>query len=472
MKKYEIGVIGGGPGGYHAALAAARQGNSVLLIEKNKPGGVCLYEGCIPTKSFIHSVRDYDDADKSICNIIDNIRFDYEQAKLKKERDVARLKSGLLMQLKTAGVEIVNEKGTIIRTDSDGVFLQAGNQEIKVGSVIIATGSDIFVPDIIGLKECLATSNRVFDSTSMLDQFPDIEELIILGAGVIGLEFASIYSHLGKKIVIIEKEKDFLPQLTDCLKNEYMRCIKRKGVTLLLAHDTEQVSCANDKIVVSVIDRERNDIKKDLQADGLLVATGRKPVLDFGDIDDLGIILNCGHISTDLNGQTSVEHVYACGDVADKGMLAYTAALEGERAVSKIIGRDICQGQEPIPYVIFSNPEVAYVGESEQSCMAKGIPFKVVKCSMNYSSMYSIENDKENGSFCIVYHENTKRLLGCHVIGNGSSEIIGTLQSYVKMGMSLEDIMNIPIVHPSKLEVIREAIANYVEIRKKGRGHV
>lgn len=459
---YEIGIIGGGPAGYHAALEAARCGMSVVLIEEKKPGGVCLFDGCIPTKSLVTSTKAYYHLLKNNTIKADSITFDWDLARAKKEKDIKKLAAGLQMQLKQQNVPIIEAKGYISDVTDQGVIILAGEEKIEVKNVILATGSENVVPPIEGMQE-LYSKGYAYDSTTLLNTCKPFQKLIVIGAGVIGLELASIYANTGAEVVILEREANFLPFLDDSVKAEYVQSLKRKGIQILLSQEVTKAEYLENVIIESksLLDGSYESF----EADAVLIAAGRRTVLSGCSqelMEKLGVRVERGHIVTDQAGMTGNPHIFACGDVADKNMLAYTAGMEGENAVrfikARSEGKEYISDVSAVPSVIFSNPEAAFVGLTEAMCKAQEIPYQITKCSMNYSSLFAIENERENGAFELIYHKDNLKILGCHMIGNGASEVIGTVQSYIAEGKTISDITRMPILHPSKLEVIKEAI--------------
>lgn len=460
---YEIGIIGGGPAGYHAALEAARCGMSVVLIEQKKPGGVCLFDGCIPTKSLVTSTKEYFHLGRNSAIHAENVSFDWQAAAAKKEKDIKKLAAGLMMQLKLRQVPIVTATGVLTRVEDEYLTIQADEEELQVQNVILATGSENVMPPIEGLTEALA-SGDAFDSTSLLKACRPSKKLVVIGAGVIGLEIASIYANTGTEVVILEKEADFLPSLDESVKQEYMQSLKRKGIQIQLSCEVTKVE-KKDTLQIYAKSLHEETKEQILETDMLLVATGRRTVLSGCSrelMSRLGIGTDRGHIVTDENGMTAHPHIFACGDVADKNMLAYTAGLEGERAVRFIMAREKKQEMSEetgaVPAVVFSNPEVAWIGKTQAQCLQEGIPYQKTSCTMNYSSLFAIENERENGAFTLIFHKENLKILGCHMVGNGASEVINTVQAYISEGKTILDIVRMPMMHPSRLEVIREAI--------------
>lgn len=452
--QYELGIIGAGPAGYHAALEAAKHGMSVVLFERDEPGGVCLFQGCIPTKSLVSSSKEYFHLTRSAVIKAGETAYDWEAAGKKKEKDVKKLAAGLNVQLKKAGVPVIKAAAGILRADDSGVAVGAAGQQYTVRDLILATGSYNVVPPIEGIREAL-DAGTALDSTGILAKCEPIPCLTVIGAGVIGLELASIYANAGSKVTVLEREDTFLPGLDDTVKTEYVQSLKRKGILIKTGQQTEAVQMqANGSLAVRAAEQ--------YIADRVLVAAGRKGCTENIGLENApGIQVKNGFIETDDHHMTGCAHIYACGDVCGKEMLAYTAGMAGRQIVRRLCHKTAGTG-DCVPHVVFTNPEAAYIGMTEADCMEKKIPCKTVSCSMNYSSLFAVENERENGAFKLIYGSDL-RILGCHVAGNGASGIIGTLQAYMAAGMTLLEIEELPVPHPSHLEIIKEAIGQTEE---------
>lgn len=462
--QYELGIIGAGPAGYHAALEASKCGMSVVVFEQGEAGGVCLFRGCIPTKSLVGATKEFYRLSGSSAVKTQGAVFDWEAARQKKEKDVKKLAAGLAMQLKQAKVMIIRACAEILAADDMGVTVGAGGASYRVRDVIIATGSYNVVPPVEGLSEAF-DAGVALDSTSVLDACAPIENLLVIGAGVAGLEIASIYANTGSKVTVLEREKSFLAGLDDTVKAEYIQSLKRKGIIIKPGQQVGSVrvcgtGAAGKSVVVTAADME-NGVAGEYAADKVLVAAGRKGCTDNIGLGNVPAVqVRNGFIVTDGHHRTGCAHIYACGDVCGKEQLAYTAGLAAERIVHVLCKNDADfapDTEECVPCVIFTNPEAAYIGMTEADCIEKGIPYKTACCSMNYSSLFAVENERENGAFKLICDEG-KHILGCHIIGNGASGIIGTVQAYATAGMTLDRIAGLPIVHPSHLEIIKECI--------------
>lgn len=468
--QYELGIIGAGPAGYHAALEAAKYGVSAVLFESREPGGVCLFEGCIPTKSLVSTSKDYFRLSKSKVVKADTILYDWEAARQKKERDVKKLAAGLNMQLKQASIPIVKAAARLHKADDTGITIAADGQAYKVQDVILATGSHNVLPPIEGLQEAF-DARAAFDSTAILDECAGIGQLLVIGAGVIGLEIASIYANTGSDVTILEREDSFLPGLDDAAKAEYVQSLKRKGIAIKTGQQVRSVRILQTQmgdlgITVMAADG-KNGVEETYMADRVLVATGRKGCTDHIGLENVPAIqVKDGFIVTDEQHRTGCAHIYACGDVCGREQLAYTAGLAGEQVVRQISHH--CRvrendGKDCVPHVVFTNPEAAYIGMTETACIESGISYRSADCSMNYSSLFAVENERETGAFKLLCDEGL-HILGCHIVGNGASDLIGTIQAYMEAGVTLSEIERQPVLHPSHMEIVKECIRKFGQL--------
>lgn len=460
--QYELGIIGAGPAGYHAALKAAEEGMSVVLFERGEPGGICLFEGCIPTKSLVTASKDYFRLSKSTVVKSEKTVYDWEAARQKKEKDVKKLAAGLNMQLRNAKIPVIKASAKLKEADETGVVIDADGELYYVRDVMIATGSCNVVPPIEGIKEALDVQ-AALDSTAVLRDCPPITQFLVIGAGVIGLELASIYANTGSEVTVLEREETFLTGLDETVKAEYIQTLKRKGIHILPAQQVEcvkmmQTAAGQNQVIVKAVDR-KSGAEKEYTAERILVAAGRTGCTENIGLEHVPQVkVRNGFIETDERHMTGCAHVYACGDVCGKELLAYTAGLAGEQLVKQLRhGFDTAGRQDFVPQVVFTNPEAAYIGVTEDFCMENGISYRQACCSMNYSSLFAVENERENGAFKLIC-DNEMRILGCHIIGNGAAGIIGTIQAYMTAGLTLPEIISLPIIHPSHLEIIKECI--------------
>lgn len=452
---YDLIALGGGPAGYLAAERAGQAGFSVLLIEKRFIGGVCLNEGCIPSKALLYSAKLFDNAKNGekygvFCK---DIKLDHKIALERKNKVVKTLVSGIKSKLKSSLVTTVENFGEITGKSPACYDVKAGNEIFTGKRLLIATGSMPIIPPIPGLEEGI-NRGQVLTNKEILaiDTIPD--SLVIIGGGIIGLEMASYFNSAGSKVTVIEM-LDHIAGNTDFEISEILlKNYQKKGIDF---HLNSKVIEIKDKQVVY----EEMGEKKNLSCGKILLSIGRKPVIDGFGLENIGLEIEKGRIKTDEHGLTNLPELYAAGDVNGYSMLAHTAYREAEVCVNRMIGRKDFMRYEAIPSVIYTNPEVACVGETEASAGEKGIDFESVKISMRYSGRYVAENEGGDGICKILIDKKYRRLIGLHMIGNYSSEIIYGAGTMIEMEMRVEDIKELVFPHPTVSEIIREGIFEF-----------
>ncbi len=449
---YDVIVIGAGPGGYLAAERLGQEGKRTLLIEKEHIGGVCLNEGCIPTKTLLYSAKLYDGAKHGEKYGIkaDVINIDHSAVIKRKERVVKTLVGGVTSTLKSKKVEVIMGNAQI-KEKKYGKFQVEVNEEIKESTyLIIATGSDSVKPPIPGVKEGL---DRGFILTNkeilQLEEVP--KKLVVIGAGVIGLELSSYFNSIGCEVTVIEMLNKIAGPtdltISDILKKEY----EKKGVKFYLE---SKVTRIDDKFVYFEKEGKENKV----QADKVLLSIGRRANINGIGLENLNVYTQRGCIKVDERQQTNVANLYAVGDCIGGIMLAHCAYREAEVAVNNILGRKDRMKYNSVASVIYTNPEIASVGESEESAKEKGIDVIVKTLPMQYSGRYVAENEGGSGIIKIIIDRKWNTLIGVHMIGNYSSEIILAASTMIESNMSIDEIKKIIFPHPSVGEIIREAI--------------
>ncbi len=421
---YDLIVIGGGPAGYHAAELAANAGLKTLLFEKRAVGGVCLNEGCIPSKALLYSAKLYDYANggaRKYGVTCQNTVLDYAAAVKRKDKVVKKLVTGIELSLKKAGVEILRENAVIQRR-TDGGFMV---NDRKAKHLLICSGSEPVLPPIKGIET--AMTNR---EILALTEVP--ETLDIIGGGVIGLEMASLFNSAGSKVTVYEMMDKiagpFDREISDLLQKTY----EKKGVTFKLNTQVAEIIGT------------------------ALVSVGRKPSTAGLGLEKLSVDQERGVIVTDERMKTSVPGVYTAGDVNGKSMLAHTAYREAEVAVNNILGKKDIMEYGAIPSVIYTNPEAAGIGETLETAKQKGIDARETKLPMQYSGRFMAENEGGEGLCKLIWDNN--RLIGAHMLGNPCSEIVSTLAAVMFREMSLEQIKKIVFPHPTVAEIVKEAV--------------
>lgn len=449
---YDLIVLGGGPAGYLASERAGHAGLKVLLIEKSSVGGVCLNEGCIPTKTLLYSAKLLDNAKSAekYGITVSGISIDHKKVIERKNKVVRTLTVGVKATLKANGVTLVEGNGIIEGKGPDG-FNVAVNGETHTGKrLLIATGSSPSVPPIPGLKEGLE-SGMVLTNREILNLNELPEELVVIGGGVIGLEMASYFNSAGSKTTIIEMldhiggEND--TELTKLLQKEY----EKKGITFYLNSKVTGIEAEG-------VHFESNGEAKFIPASKVLLSVGRKPNINGIGLENINVLIQNGAIVTDDKMMTNIPDVYAAGDVNGKYMLAHTAYREAEVAVNNMLGKDDTMNYNAIPSVIYTNPELASVGETEASAIKKGIDIAVAKVPMRFSGRYLAENEGGNGVFKLVFDKIKGKVIGASALGNYSSEFIIACGIIIENGLTLEDIKKTVFPHPTVCEVIREAV--------------
>ena len=454
----DLAIIGGGPGGYVAAERAGAAGLSVVLFEKNSLGGVCLNEGCIPTKTLLYSAKVYDYAQHAerYGVTVDGSSLDFAAVLKRKEKVVRKLVAGVKAQMKNAGVEVVAAQAGIAGRSGEGFAVVADGEEYVARNLLICSGSEAVVPLIPGLRESAA----VVTNREILALGEQPAELVIIGGGVIGMEFASFFNSIGTKVTVVEMLPKILGPMDDEISAMLQAQYAKKGVEFRLG--CKVVAVEGDMVVYETPEGETCRV----HGDRILVSVGRRAVLQGFGLEKLGVepALNpAGRpygIRVDEHMRTSVPGVYAAGDVTGFSMLAHTASREGEVAVNDILGRPDCMRYDAIPGVVYTNPEVAGVGLTEAEAAAKGLDVSVVKLPMAFSGRFVAENERGEGLCKIVVDKATRRVLGVHMLGNPCSEIIQSACIAIEQKMTVEQLKTVVFPHPTVSEILKETINN------------
>lgn len=451
MEIFDLIVLGGGPAGYLASERAGHAGLKTLLIEKRAVGGVCLNEGCVPSKTLLNSAKVFDYATHGEKYGVTTTGASIDQAAVikRKNKVVDMLVSGIKGALKANKVTLVEAIGTIKSKDKDGFTVEADGTEYKGKKLLIATGSMPVTPPIPGVKEGLE-AGFVLTNREVLDLTVIPENFVVIGGGVIGLEMAAYYNSVGSKVTVIEM-LDHIGGPTDSeisamLQNAY----EKKGVTFKL-------QCKVVEVTKNGVVYEQNGKNETVPATKVLLSIGRRAVTDCG-LDAIGVLTERGAIVTDEKGCTNISGVYASGDVNGKSMLAHTAYRESEVIINNITGKKDVMRYSAIPAVIYTAPEVGAVGETEETAKAKGIDYVIGKVSMLYSGRFVAENEGGDGICKVLFDKATKRMIGCHMIGSYASEIIVSAGIMVEKEMRIDEIKEIVFPHPTVCEIIREAV--------------
>ena len=449
---YDLIILGGGPAGYNAAERAGHAGLKTLVIEERALGGVCLNEGCIPTKTLLYSAKIYDYAKHSADYGVTfgSASIDHAFVVNRKNGVVKQLVAGVGAKMKKSGVEVVKASAVIKERGADGFVVTADGKDYVGKQLLIATGSSPALPPIDGLadslKEGFALTNReVLDLTAIPGT------IVVVGGGVIGLEMASYFNSVGSKVYVVEMMDHIAGPVDREISSLLQKDYAARGVEFVLG---ARVTSIKNKTVTY----EKDGKTVELAADYALVSIGRRPRTAGIGCENIGLHLERGAIVTNEYGKTNVPGVWAAGDVNGKSMLAHTAYREGEVCINNILGKKDRVTYASIPAVIYTNPEVASVGETTESAKEKGLDVNIQTLTLKYSGRYIAENEKGYGILKVITDKKHKNIVGLHMIGSYASEIIYGAAMMVETEMRVEDIQKMVFPHPTVCEVIREAM--------------
>ena len=453
MEIFDLIVLGGGPAGYNAAEKAAAAGLKTAVIEKRALGGVCLNEGCVPSKSLLYSAKifDYANHGEKYGITVTGAEIDQKKVIERKNKVVKTLVGGIGMKMKKLGVTVVSASGTILGRDANGFNVEAEGTTYTGKNLLIATGSAPVIPPIPGLREGVE-SGFVMTNREVLDLEEIPAKLTVIGGGVIGLEMASYYNSVGSEVTVIEM-LDHIAGATDSeISKNLQSNYAKKGVDFKLGCKVTAVE--NGKVCYEDAKGEKFSV----DADKVLCSIGRRAVTEGFGLENLSVELVKGAIKTDEYMKTNVAGVYAAGDVNGVSMLAHTAYREGEVAVNNILGKRDRMRYNAIPSVIYTNPEVGSVGYTLEQAKEKGIDAACVTLSMRYSGRYVAENEGGDGIVKVVYDKKYSRIVGVHMVGNYSSEIIYGAAMMIETEIDIDSLKELVFPHPTVCEVIREAL--------------
>ncbi|MDD3788283.1 MAG: dihydrolipoyl dehydrogenase [Petrimonas sp.] len=443
-------IIGGGPAGYVAAERAGHKGLNVVLFEKNAMGGVCLNEGCIPTKTLLYSAKMYEHAlhgDKYGV-FGENIRVDYGKIVSRKKKIVRKLVLGVEAKMKANNVTVIKGEASINGRTSEGIEVTCNGEKHIGKNLLICTGSEASVPPIPGLAEAgeITLTNR-----EILELKEQPQSLVVIGGGVIGMEFASFYHNLGTKVTVIE----MLPEILGGLDVEISAMLRdiytKKGIEFNLNAKVTQVE--GNKVIF-----EKEGEAHTAEGEKILLSVGRRPVTKGFGLENLNVELFRNGIKVDEKMRTNIPNVFAAGDVTGFSLLAHTASREGEVVVNNLTGRNDVMRYNAIPGVVYTNPEVSGVGETEESAKAKGITYKVAKLPMTYAGRFVVENEGENGLCKVLVGEKHGEVIGVHMLGNPSNEMIYGACMAIEQEMTVKQMQEVVFPHPTVSEIFKETM--------------
>lgn len=444
--RYFLAIIGGGPAGYTAAEKASKAGKDVVLFEQNAVGGTCLNVGCIPTKSLLYGAKQYYNAThaQKYGVTAENVTFDFAAMQKRKTIVVRKLVAGIKQRLNNEHCTLVSGFAKVVERQDDAVRIECNGETHEAENLMICTGSTNFVPPIPGIKD----NEHVWDSTDALNATDLPQSIIIVGGGVIGLEFATLYHELGVPVTVIEALPSILPNLDPEVVSVLAEKYQKAGIKILTSTKVERIE--GGKVTAN---------GETFEADKILVSVGRRANLNgleaLNDIE-----LNRGAIVIDDFCKTNLPNVYACGDVTGKIMLAHVAARQAEVAVGRMLKTIPLQriAYNAIPSVVYTNPEIASVGITEAQAAEMNIAVEVRKLPMTFSGRFMAENEGETGLCKMIIDAKNHSVLGVHMIGNPCSEFVSAASFAVRMGYTTAEFQQVVFPHPTVSEILHEML--------------
>lgn len=431
MKKSDLIIIGGGPGGYHAADYAAKQGLQVIVIEKGNVGGTCLNEGCIPTKSFVH---DAELLRNPLLSCVGGGIVDFKNIRERKDNVVSQLREGVETILSQKGIILV--RGCASFKDSHTV--EVDGETYQADNIIIATGSHAKIPPFARQPAFNPEKSRtkVVTSTELLDIKEVPDRLAIVGAGVVGMEFASVFNSFGSDVRVYEFMKECLPAVDKDIAKRLRKNMEKQGIQFNMKYSVKSI--------------------EELDADVVLIAVGRAANTEGLNLEAAGVKVGKNGITVDDNMRTNVPGIYAIGDVNGRQMLAHAAIFQGLRAVNQVIGKTDDIRFDVMPAAVFTYPEAACVGPSEDTLKEQGIVFKTHK-GFYRSNGKALATDETEGMLKLFVGED-RRVLGCHVFGAHAADIVQEVSGLMTLGVTVDRLHDIIHIHPTYGEILQDAI--------------
>ena len=456
MEQFDLIIIGSGPGGYVCAIRAAQLGLNVCCVEKGKTlGGTCLNIGCIPSKSLLHASQIFSDtkhfADMGIN--IEGVKLDLTKMMASKDESVTGLTDGIKFLFKKNKITHIQGFGKITSKNEVTVLNDDKDQVITGKNIVIATGSEVAVPEnvIIDEKDILSSTGAL-----SLDRVP--EELVIVGAGYIGLEMGSVWSRLGSKVTVIEYADRIVPNMDKEISNQFQKILIKQGIDFKLSTAFKKINKKDSKLYIAIETLQGQ--ASEISCDKVLISIGRKPYTFGLNLEEVGVkIDDKGFIVTKNNFQTSVDNIFAIGDCKIGPMLAHKASEEGTALAEIIVGQAGHINFDTIPSVVYTSPEVASVGKTEEELKLANINYKVGKFPFTANAKAKVMHETA-GFVKILSDASSDKVLGVHMIGADVGNMIAELALAMEFGASSEDIARTCHAHPTLTESIKEAALN------------
>ncbi len=432
---FNIAIIGAGPAGYVAAQRAAEAGLKVILFEDRELGGVCLNEGCIPTKTLLYSAKLYTQSRESekfgVQN--DNTSFDYGKILSRKDKVTRKLVGAIRVSMRNLGVEVVKGHAVIEGGVKGNFTISSDGQSFSAENLLLCTGSHAFTPKLDWLED-----DRIMTSTEALALQEVPASLAIIGGGVIGIEFASLFHALGSDVTVFEMACEILGPFDADMAGSLRETLTRQGIKFFLNGD----EAGKEEV---------------LKAEKILLCIGRKPNVEGFGMESVGLQANArGAVEVNENMRTAVPGIYAAGDITGQYMLAHCASREAEVAVNDILGLPDRMDYRAVPSAVYCKPEIASTGLTEKQAIRQGTEYEVHKLPLTYSGRFVAETERENGMCKIICEKGGGKVLGVQILGGPASEMISQGCLAIENGMTLGALRKVIFPHPSVSEIIKE----------------
>lgn len=454
MKEYQLIVIGAGPGGYEAAIRAAQLGLTTALIERREVGGTCLNRGCIPTKAMLHSAQLYREAANfELFGLhTENTSFDWAKVHQRKNDVVVKLRTGIEQLIKANKIDFFNNFASIL--GKNDIQLDQG-EVIRGENILIATGSVPARPPIPGLDlPNVVTSDELLDDPHFTQTDSLAKEILIIGGGVIGVEFASVFSSFGCHVTIVEAMERILPTMDREISQSLNMVLKKRGVSIHTGAMVEKLEQDENGLVCHFTEKGKAQA---VPAQQVLVAIGRRPNTQGLFAEGFEVACERGRIVTDENFRTSVDSIYAIGDVTSKIQLAHMASAQGICAVHTIAGQKPPIDLRYVPGCIYTDPEIASVGITENEAKQQGIPVKKGKFLMTGNGR-SLIDEQERGFIKVLAHQETDVILGAQLMCSRATDIVAELATAIVNGLTCAQLAGVIRPHPTFCEGVTEAV--------------